>query len=348
VQNVKRVTGQSFEEVCEEMEVPCRSLMRWKQRQQVGEALVHRPGPVKVGSFDFDTLVDRIRRLSFGKERTRGTGALFAEYMEWISRRDFHAVVEQVRQDLRRQKEEMERKIEWKEPGLVWSMDDAQVQVMETGLGHLHVVHDLGSRYTLRVLSDVDLADGWRVATNLVHLFDQYGAPLFLKMDNGKNLNHQRVLRVLDEYGVIPLNSPAYYPPYNGAMEHKQEEIKRKIGYWIGTEKVTGRELKLAANLSGHELNHQRRASLKGRTACRVFDGGSSFTGKFTRRDRKEVYQEITTLAVDIAGQLEEHTQKAADTAFRYAVETWLQSHNVISVTRNGEVLPPLYQIQCH
>ena len=54
---------------------------------------------------------------------------------------------------------------------------------------------------------------------------------------------------------------------------------------------------------------------------------------------------DIKSLAVDIAGELDQHTEAAAETAFRYAVETWMQLNQLIRVTRNGKVLPCFYQI---
>lgn len=70
--------------------------------------------------------------------------------------------------------------------------------------------------------------------------------------------------------------------------------------------------------------------------------------GRFERRERKEVYEQIITLAVDIAAQLPEHASALAETALRYATETWLQQNHMIRVTRNGQVLPLFYQIQSH
>jgi hypothetical protein len=63
---------------------------------------------------------------------------------------------------------------------------------------------------------------------------------------------------------------------------------------------------------------------------------------------RKEALEEITALAVDIEEQLDEHAGNVVETAFRYAAETWMQSHNMIRVTRNGEVLPPFYHFGSH
>ena len=341
VESVCELTGQSLPEVCRELNLPESNLRRWKERRQAGKELVGRRGPGKDTSFDFFTLIPRLQRLAFGRKRTGGVGDLFAEHREKISRRDFYALVDLVRRELQGEKKAMERRVECLEPGMVWSMDDADVNPLETGHGHMHVVHDLGSRNTLRALGSQDLADGWTVAASLADLFEKHGAPLVLKMDNGSNLNHREVCRILDEYGVIPLVSPAYYPPYNGAIENRQRELKRELAHWIGTDKVSERELVLATNLCAHELNLKPRESLDGRTACRVLEDRSTWTRQLDRRDRKEALAEITLLAVDILSELDEHTEKAATTAYRHAVESWLQLNNIIRITRNGEVLPP-------
>jgi hypothetical protein len=34
---------------------------------------------------------------------------------------------------------------------------------------------------------------------------------------------------VISENSVIPINSPTYYPPYNGAIEHEQLLVKREL-----------------------------------------------------------------------------------------------------------------------
>ena len=67
---------------------------------------------------------------------------------------------------------------------------------------------------------------GEEVAGYLSEKFCRFGPPLFLKRDNGGNLNHRAVNEVLSEFFVLPLNSPAYYAPYNGAIEESQGELK--------------------------------------------------------------------------------------------------------------------------
>ena len=348
VEQVKERLGEPYGVVCRELDLPYSSVMRWRSRWKTGEALVGTPGPGKTESLNVGGLNADILELRHGRERTRGTGALLEKYRDQISRRACLALVEAARRELMREEGALERRIEWLVPGLVWSMDDAEVQLLVMGKGHIHLLQDLGSRYKLRVLGDEVMARGERVAENLAELFGRRGPPLFLKRDNGSNLNHHAVNEVLDEFGVIPLNSPPHYPPYNGGIERAQMEMQRALEARIGTERVDPRVFRLECEVSGHEVNHRRRRSLGWRTSCHALENGRPLVTFFGRRERKEVYKEIKELAVDIAEQLDQHTEAAAETAFRYAAETWMQGNGLIRVSRNGEVLPCFYQIQSH
>ena len=348
VQRVKQATGEPYAAVCRELGVGYSTYMRWQSRQTAGEPLVRKPGPGKVSPPDLDALTAEIIQLAHGRERTCGTGALYARYHDEISRRDFQMLVADARAECLRGKKALARQIDWLVSGLVWSMDDAELKDRAGRRVLLHVVHDLGSRYTLCVLGDDALADGPTIARNLVRLFKQYGAPLFFKRDNGSNLNHAAVNKVLAEYGVIPLNSPAYYPPYNGAMEHKQGEIKKLLQTRFGDGPRCQPVLVLAAELCGHDLNHMRRPILGDRTAYQALESGRQALRQFNRRKRKEAFETIKGLAVDIAANLEQHTDMGAEVAFRYAAESWMQSNNIISVRRNGQVLPTSYRFQSH
>lgn len=348
VQSVKQATREPYASVCRELGVDYSSLMRWKNRQAAGEEIVQKPGPDKVEPLDLPALTEDIRQLAHGQERTQGTGALYAKHNQEISRRDFQALVADAREECLRQKKEQARHIDWLKPSLVWSMDDAQVEACDGSGVHLHVVHDLGSRYTLCVLGDDTLAAGPTIARNLERLFKQHGAPLFFKRDNGSNLNHSEVTKVLSEYRVIPLNSPAHYPPYNGGMEHKQGEIKDQLKNRFTTGPTCQPVLVLAAEICGNDLNHVRRPVLGHRTACQALASGRQTLKQFHKRNRKEAFDQIKALAVDIAANLEQHTDMGAEVAFRYAAESWMQSNNIIRVRRNGQVLPASYRFQSH
>jgi hypothetical protein len=84
------------------------------------------------------------------------------------------------------------------------------------------------------------------------------------------------------------------------------------------------------------------------RTACFTLEQARSLVARYGRRERKEMFEEIRALAVDIAAGVDEHTLAAAETAFRYAAETWMQQNSMIRVIRNGEVLPLSYRFRSH
>ncbi len=345
VQRTTQATGKSAWAVCRELDVNYTNFRRWEHRRETGAALINKPGPAKVQPADLHALDAQIRRLAHGRERTRGTGALYARHRESVSRRDLQALVARVRDELHRSGQELARRVDWLIPGAVWSMDDADVRMLDASHAHLHVVHDLGSRYTLCVLGDEALADGPAIARNLADLFKQYGAPLFFKRDNGGNLNHAAVTGLLAAFGVIPLNSPRHYPPYNGGMEHKQGEIKKQLRRRLATEPDGLTVLRLAAEVCGHDLNHLRRPVLGNRTACHELERGRPFLSRFHRRARKEAFDRIQALAVDIEADLEQHNETGARVAFRHAAESWMQSKNIIRVSGEGHVLPTSYPL---
>jgi transposase InsO family protein len=348
VEQVKAGSDAPYKAVCRALGVPRSSLMRWRSRQQAGKSVVERPGPAKVEPLDLVALHEDILRLACGRQRTHGTGAVYEQCRSKISRRDFYSLVEAVRRESLRQKETLERRIEWLVPGAVWSMDDTKKHWLDDRFGHMHLVMDLGSRYNLRALGSEVQANGEQVAESLLALFHQYGPPLFIKVDGGSNFSHHAVLNLLAEWGVIPLVSPPHYPPYNGSVEREHQELLRYLSLRIGDQTVSPRELRLECEVAGHEINHKRRDCLGDRTACYTLESGRLSGRRLGRRERKEVFEKIRTLAVDIVEKLDEHTVALSETAFRYAAETWMQSNNMIRVTRNGEVLPPFYRFQSH
>ncbi len=346
---VKEHLDAPYRTVCHELNMPYSTAMRWKRRKKRAEPVVGKPGPAKTEPLDVARLHEDIRKLSFHRHRTGGTTALYGRYQQQISRRDLQALVAAAREEILKEQKALERRIHWDVPGMVWSMDDARNHALaQHPFGHIHLLQDLGSRYKLNVLGHDLMAQGERVAENLDSLFGQYGAPLFLKRDNGPNLNHHLVNAVLEDYGVIPLNSPPYYPPYNGGIEHAQREVRMELEARIGKEPAEPHIFRLQCELTGHALNHKKRRILNGKTSCRVLDDGRKTLALYTRPKRKEVYETIKGLTVDILDALDDHAHMVIETAFRYAAETWMQLNHIITITKNGAVLPPFYQIRTH
>jgi transposase InsO family protein len=203
---------------------------------------------------------------------------------------------------------------------------------------YLNHIQDMGSRYKFSPLVAAQIT-AQQVADQLEALFASYGAPLVLKRDNGPALNGQPVNAVLGKHLVIPLNSPTYYPPYNGGMERAQRELKDSLTRRISSVSLCEADLlKAHGEASANELNHKRRRPLKGQTSCQLFQAGKGALKIYNRRKRKEVFDWIKDLAVKIVEEMKGGGQRQASTAWRFAVETWLRRNGIITVSPSKSV----------
>ncbi len=330
----------SYRHLCASAGLSYASFRRWQHRLRQGQPAIFKPGPHKVGPLRLAELEVDLCRLKHGRHRSPGVGRLYRQYQDQISRRDLQELTREVRRELAQQRQAELRHIRWHVPGLVWSFDDAELSRSAHPPLYLHQVQDLASRYKFTPWVGEQVL-GETVATHLEQLFLQHGPPLVLKRDNGSNLNQQAVEEVLARYRVIPLNSPPYYPPYNGGMEGAVRELKTPL-----VEKIlaSGSPLLLQvqawAEVLAHELNHRSRACLHGQVACRVFQDAKVALKTYTLRKRREIFDWINDLTWALVQVSAVYTQRQVATARRLAVETWLQRNGVITVTQNQKVLP--------
>jgi len=140
--------GFSYRTLCEREGVAYASLMRWKDRAARGEALVERPGPKKVAPLDLEALRAELRVLRHGRRRTEGTGEIYRQHQEQISRRDLGQLVVEERRQKNRERNRVYHEVNWKIPRLVWAMDDTEYHPDPAyPKAYLNNVQDLGSRY---------------------------------------------------------------------------------------------------------------------------------------------------------------------------------------------------------
>jgi len=251
-------------------------------------------------------------------------------------------MVEMARHDLNTVHRQNLRRIQWNAPNVTWSMDPCEFrQGAANSKEHLNQMQDLASRYKFNPMAG-DEPCGEEISGYLTKIFDLFGAPLFFKRDNGGNLNHSAVNAVLAEFFVLPLNSPVYYPPYNGAIEEAQTELKKGLAARLSYKPVCPPEhLEAYASTVEHDLNHRPRPCLNGKTACQVYFAGRRTFSKWERRD---AYVWITNLQSDIL--CNEGVRPQA--AWRIAVEAWLNMKGFITITMNGKVLPSFSRFRYH
>ena len=337
---MREKTGMSYRDLCSALRVPWSSFSRWRGRIRKDTVLVKRPGPKKVEPFDPAVLWGEIHSLDHGCKRSGGASKLYRCFREGISRRDLSRMVREVRRDLWVGQRKNLRQIDWLVPGVVWAMDVTEYDLEGAGKIHLHNTQDLGSRYKFSPLTG-ECPVGEEIAGYLSEKFGRFGPPLFLKRDNGGNLNHRAVNEVLSEFFVLPLNSPTYYAPYNGAIEESQRELKACLREKLLAPCPQSEDYSLAiyAEVATHDLNHRYRPCLLKKTSCQVF-----FTSEgrpvFSKLERREIYDMVRARVERILTSMNQFGKSAREAAWRIAVEFWLQSRGFIKVHIPQKVSP--------
>jgi hypothetical protein len=315
------------------------TFMRWNGRYESGAELVSVPGPKKIERLELDALKRDVFRLDFGPKRTSGTGSLYRKYHDQISRRNLDMMISEARRESIDERLESMKRITWEIPRSVWSMDVTEAKV-KGGTAFVNLLQDMSSKCKLHSIAGYEEPCGEEVAGQLEHAFRKNGPPLFLKRDNGGNLNHAAVQDVLERHMVIPFNSPPYYPKFNGSIENANCELKKEESFALvrELEAYNGNELSLYTDNVLNCLNHKKRGILKGKCSCLSFFGSEKLN--VTRRDRKEIYEWIIERKLEIKEELGQCIND--EKAIRLAIETWLLINGHITVARNGEVLPYL------
>jgi len=332
IEDIKKHTGMPDAILCRAMRIPLSTLGRWRRRKKENRPFLNRPGPKKVEPFDPSVLDAEIRLLGHGVKRSSGATNLYSRYQGSISRRELSRMVGQVRQDLVVDHRKNLRQIDWLISGVVWAMDGTKCDLGMAGKIHLYNTQDLGSRYKFPPLAG-EYPVGEEVAGYLSEKFCRFGPPLFLKRDNEGNMNHGAVNGVLSEFFVLPLNSPEYYAPYNGAIEESQRELKACLQEKRRPNVLDSENPSPAvyAEVAAHDLNHRLRPCLRGRTSCQAFFA-SGEKPIFSKWERREIYDILRERVERILVSMNQFDQSAREAAWRIAVEYWLQSKGFIKV----------------
>jgi hypothetical protein len=339
VEKIRGATEMPYEMICRAIKVPLASLSRWRQRRKENHPLLNRPGPKKAEPFDASVLDAEIRMLNHGAQRTGGVSKLYGRYQDRISRRELSGMVWQARQEWVAGHRRNLRQIDWLMPGVVWAMDVTEYDLGLAGKIHLHNMQDLGSRYKFPPLAG-ECPVGEEIAGYLNEKFCRFGPPLFLKRDNAGNLNHVAVNEVLSEFFVLPLNSPEYYAPYNGAIEESQRELKACLREKLTPELPhSENHSPVYAEVAAHDLNHRVRPCLQGKTSCQVFFS-SPEKPIFSKWERKAIYDIVQERVERILASMNQFGRSTREAAWRIAVEFWLQSRGFIKMHIPQKVSP--------
>ncbi|HEY1792917.1 MAG TPA: hypothetical protein VGG34_08355 [Opitutaceae bacterium] len=345
ITDLQNQTRASAREVSETLGLGYRTLLRWRKRVRAGRPVLALPGPKKTGPLPLEEVRREIEAMRHGPKRTRGTCALQARYSQSLSRRAVADMVAEVRSRKARDRRQVSKHVTWNEPNLAWAIDSAEKGKDQQGEPlHVHAVQDLCTRFRFAPLVAAQ-SKGEEVALHLETLFRKHGAPLFLKRDNGSPLNHAAVDDLIAQYGIIPLNSPAYYPKYNGAVEKGIREMKEALGECLPqAAKWQPDQIRPYIMAVHHILNCRPRRSLHGHTACEAYQHLPRH--RYKQRQRHATFEWIRIRANDSIKQLEKIDHRSLNAAWRHAAEAWLRCQGLITISINKKVLPN-YPLKC-
>ena len=303
--------------------VPLATVLRWRARARAGEPVVEPAGPKKTEPIDLARVKAKIQQLVHGPRRTAGNTVLYAELSTSISRRRFQELVAEERQA----RLASGKRIQWLWPGSAWSLDTTEYGPDKIKITPLR---DLASRYQLPVPLVAAREDGLRIAVYLDRMFEKQGAPMFLKRDLGSPLNCQAVDEVLERHWVLPLNSPAHYPQYNGAIERHMRDLHEALDQ--RRLRALPVPLSLEVELATHQLNHRRLRSLQNRTPCQVYHDPARHI-RLHGASRQRIFREVFEQFWQFVACMPVRNRHTFDAAWRLVVETWLRRQGWISVT---------------
>ena len=119
----------------------------------------------------------------------------------------------------------------WRRTGAVWAFDYTDPdEEIASGERAILVVRDLSSGSVL-LSEPVRAADAEATVALLERLFEEHGAPLIAKSDNGGHFTAASVTALLEKWSVVHLLSPARTPTYNGGIESAIGRLKAGIAY---------------------------------------------------------------------------------------------------------------------
>ncbi len=132
---------------------------------------------------------------------------------------------------------------------------------------------------------------------------------------------------------VIPLNSPEYYAPYDGAIEESQRELKACLREKLILDfpYAENRPPTAYAEIAVHDLNHRLQPFLRGKTSCQAL---FSLPDKpvVLKLERREIYDMVRKRVDRILTSMSQFGRSACEAAWRIAVEFWFQPRGFIKV----------------
>jgi transposase InsO family protein len=227
----------------------------------------------------------------------------------------------------------------WHKAGYVWATDHVVPPNPIDGVDRAALaVRDLGSGAELAWQSVPDQTAPPAVAA-LSSLIARYGPPLVLKSDNGSAFKSKAFGKLLAQYGIVWLPSPAKMPWYNGSCEAgngsmriRTNHFAQRTGSWTGPCLEAARR---QANELGRPQGHL------GPTPGELWSRRISISPVERATFRSSVEQDRGEIVSERGDSFDPNNENHKRQVHRQAVRRALLDGGLLTITRRS-IRPPL------
>jgi transposase InsO family protein len=222
--------GLSLTDIAAELGVDAETLRDWGLQRVERARIAAPPTPLGAPPLDCPPVVARRVHQELALYGPGiGPGWLKQSFPD-ISYRDLYRITKRFRSDLQASLRScVYRACCWTLPGSVWAMDYWEPDHRIDGIyRYVLDVRDLATGYHIDAVA-CEHADADTTIAVLTRLFQDHGAPLVLKSDNGSHFTADAVRDLLERHEIELMLSPAYLPEYNGACEAGHGSLKARI-----------------------------------------------------------------------------------------------------------------------
>ena len=288
------------------------------------------PKPVPAPPLELEVLPrlrDEVRVLAHRRHRTYGLPGLWPQYRGLITRAAFRDLAAEVRSEVKRSRRQRLQRYEFLHPDVAHSLDYTEMPREAPGAPKLYLAKMMDDFARLTLKRELTRRKGAGVGAAFAdnHLSTS-PKPLVLKFD--LEFDTEDFYDLLLRHQVVPLPSPAGYPPFNAKTERSYRDVKDWLREFEGEIYWSREELETELALCFEQIDEiEPRAVLRGATARDLYD-----TAPRTDVNREKFFRDAVAL-FDTFMQRAPKAPRVHD-AWRCAAKETLKKYGLVRYSR--------------
>ena len=288
------------------------------------------PKPVPTGSLEPEQLsnvVTRLRNLAHRRHRTYGLPGLWSQFRGELPRACFRRLATRVRAEVIRARRQRLQRYEFLHPDVAHSLDYTEMPREGPGAPKTYLAKIMDDFARLKLKHALTNRKGPVVASSIV---DQHLStsrkPLVFKFD--LEFDTEDFYELLLLHKVVPLPSPASYPPFNGKTERSYRDVKDWLREFQGELYWSREELEAELDVCFHEISDLDPRPVLGGATSRVI---------YEEAPRSDVNPETFFRdAVTLYDKVMRKSSKAprVHDAWRYVAKETLKQYGLVRYSR--------------